>query len=67
MKLPSPIWTARGLVLLGFLTTALPVGATFVHIADEAPRMFDGSTHSWHHFSREGFGDLDAMAAILTR
>ena len=27
--------------------------------------MIDSSTHSWHHFFREGFGDLDAMAAIL--
>jgi hypothetical protein len=67
MKLHSPIWAARGLVIFGFLTTALPVGETFVHVADEAARMFDGSTHSWHHFFRDGFGDQDAMAAILAR
>ena len=65
MKLLSHLWTARGLVIFGFLAAAVPVGATFVHVGDEASRMFDGSTHSWHHFFREGFGDLGAIAAIL--
>ncbi len=65
MKLLSHLWTARGLVIFGFLAAAVPVGATFVHVGDEAARMVDGSTHSWHHFFREGFGDLGAMAAIL--
>jgi hypothetical protein len=65
MKLFSHLWTARGLVIFGFVAATVPVGATFVHVGDEAARMFDGSTHSWHHFFREGFGDLGAMAAIL--
>lgn len=59
-KLTS-LWTARGLVILGFLAGYVPVGSTFGHIGDEAYMP----THSWHHFFREGFGDLGAMAAIL--
>ncbi len=65
MKQLSHLWTARGLVIVGFLAAAVPVGATFMHVGDEAARMFDGSTHSWHHFFREGFGDLGTMTAIL--
>jgi hypothetical protein len=65
MTVLSHLWTARGLVIFGFLSAAVPVGATFVHVGDEAARMFDGSTDSWYHFFREGFGDLGAIVAIL--
>ena len=65
MKLLCNLWTARGLVIVGFLAAYTPVGATFAHIGDESTRMITSSTHSWHHFFREGFGDLSAMAAIL--
>ena len=65
MKLLFNLWTARGLVIVGFLAAYTPVGATFRHIGNENTRMITSSTHSWHHFFREGFGDLGAMAAIL--
>ena len=65
MKPLSNLWTARGLVIFGFLAPAVPVGATFVHVGNQPSRMFDASTHSWHHFFRKGFGDLGAIAAIL--
>jgi hypothetical protein len=57
----TSLWTARGLVILGFLAGYVPVGSTFGHIGDERY----SPTHSWHHFFREGFGDLGAMVAIL--
>jgi len=57
----TSLWTARGLVILGFLAGYVPVGSTFGHIGDER----FSPTHSWHHFLREGIGDLGAMAAIL--
>ena len=69
MKLLWNLWTARVLVIIGFLAGYGSVGATFRHIGNdrflltpEAPLVV---THSWHHFFREGFGDLGAMAAIL--
>ena len=65
MKLLFNLWTARGLVIVGFFAAYTPVGATFRHIGNENTRMITSSTHSWHHFFREGFGDLGAMAAIL--
>lgn len=60
-KILSNLWSARALVILGFLAGYVPVGSTFGHIGDE--RFMP--THTWHHFFREGFGDLGAMAAIL--
>ena len=35
MKLLSNLGTARGLVIVGFLVAAVPVGATFMHVGDE--------------------------------
>ena len=32
MKLRSNLWTARGLVIFGFLAASVPVGATFAHV-----------------------------------
>jgi hypothetical protein len=52
-------------VILGFLAAYTPVVQTFSHIGNENMRLISSSTHSWHHFFREGFGDLAAMAAVL--
>ena len=65
MILLRNLWTARALVVVGFLAAYVPVAATFGHIGDENTRMITASTHSWHHFFREGFGDLGTMAAIV--
>jgi len=69
MKLLWDIWTARVLVIIGFLAGYIPVGSTFRHIGDDAflltSEAYLDVTHSWHHFLREGFGDLGAMVAIL--
>ena len=65
MKLLFNLWTARGLVVVGFLAAYTPVVQTFSHIGNENMRLISSSTHSWHHFFREGFGDLSAMIAIL--
>ena len=69
MKLLWNLWTARGLVIIGFLAGYGPVGATFRHIGNNrfllTPEATLDVTHSWHHFLREGFGDLGAMVALL--
>ncbi len=65
LKLLTNLWTARVLVILGFISAYGPVGATFSHIGNERMLLITSSPHSWHHFFREGFGDLGAMAAIL--
>ncbi len=61
MKLIWNLWTARGLMIIGFLGGYIPVGSTFNHIGDE--RFLPA--HTWYHFFREGIGDLGAMAAVL--
>ena len=67
-KILSNLWTPRVLVIVGFLAGGnAVVGSTFRHIGDErfmTPNAFS-ATHTWHHFFREGFGDLGAIAAIL--
>ena len=69
MKLLWNLWTARVLVIVGFLAGYGSVGATFRHIGNErfllTPEAPLAVTHSWHHFFREGFGDLGAMAGVL--
>ena len=35
MKLLFNLWTARGLVIVGFLAAYTPVGSTFAHIGNE--------------------------------
>ena len=59
-KLLTHIWTARGLVIAGFVLGHTPISSTFNHIGDE---RFSG--HTWYHFFREGVGDLAAMTAVL--
>lgn len=55
------LWTARVLVIIGFLAGYGSVGSTFEHIGDE--RFLP--THVWYHFFREGIGDVATMIAIL--
>ena len=63
------IWTARALVIVGFLAGWNSLGATVRHVGSDAFLLTDAAplaqTHSWHHFLRELGGDFGAMAAIL--
>ncbi len=69
MKILTNIWSARVLVIIGFLAGWTSLGATFAHIGNDAFLLTDQSpvvqTHSWHHFIRELGAQLGAMAAIL--
>ena len=60
---------ARVLTMLGFLIGLRSVGFTWAHIGDEMFVLTADSrlavTHSWHHYFREVFGDVSAMAVIL--
>jgi len=64
-KLLTNLWTARVLVILGLLAGYIPIVFTFGHIGDEQHLLIDSSPHSWHHFFREGVGDLAATVVIL--
>lgn len=65
----TSIWTARILVIAGFLAGWNSLGATVGHMGNElfllTPNAPLAATHSWHHFFRELGGDFGAMAAIL--
>jgi hypothetical protein len=63
----TTIWTARALVLIGFLAGWGSLGATFGHIGDDSTLMTAAGvpTHSWHHFLRELGAQFAIMAAIL--
>ena len=69
MQWITNIWTARVLVITGFLFGWGSIGATVRHVGNElfllVPNSPNGPTHSWHHFFRELGGDFGAMAAIL--
>ena len=58
------IITCRVLVVFGLVAGFGPVGATFRHIGSEQHLLAGGSTHSWHHFFREGMGDVAATIVI---
>ena len=59
-------WTARALVILGFLLGWGSLSATARHIGSDRHLLVAGlQTHSWHHFLRELGGDFGAMFAIL--
>ena len=62
-------WTARILVIIGFLAGWNSLSATVGHVGNEAFLLVDSArvvqSHSWHHFFRELGGDFGAMAAIL--
>jgi len=63
------LWTARILVIIGFLAGWNSLGSTFAHIGSDAFLLTDQApivqTHSWHHFLRELGAQFGAMAAIL--
>lgn len=69
MRWLTHIWTARILVIAGFLLGWNSIGATIGHVGNDAfllvPDAPLSQTHSWHHFFRELGGDFGAMAAIL--
>ena len=67
MNILTNIWTARTLVLIGFLAGWGSLGATFGHIGDDSTLMTAAGvpTHSWHHFLRELGAQFGIMAAIL--
>lgn len=69
MQYLTHIWTARILVIIGFLAGWDSLSATFAHMGNDAFLLVDSAplaqTHSWHHFFRELGGDFGAMAAIL--
>ena len=62
----ASLWTARLLILAGFLLGWGSLSATVGHIGNDSFLLVGGvQTHSWHHFFRELGGDFGAMAAIL--
>lgn len=69
MKILTNLWTARVLVIIGFLAGWNSLGSTFAHIGSDAFLLTDQApivqTHSWHHFLRELGAQFGAMAAIL--
>jgi hypothetical protein len=69
MSVLTNIWTARILIIAGFLAGWSSIGATVRHIGSEAFLLTSNApltpTHSWHHFFRELGGDFGAMTAIL--
>ena len=69
MQWITNIWTARVLVIAGFLFGWNSLGATMRHMGNELFLLVaespNGPAHSWHHFFRELGGDFGAMAAIL--
>ena len=65
-NLLTNLWTARLLILAGFLLGWGSLSATVGHIGNDSFLLVGGvQTHSWHHFFRELGGDFGAMAAIL--
>lgn len=67
MHILSGLWTARVLVIIGFLAGWGSLGATFAHIGDPSTLMTAAGvpTHSWHHFIRELGAQFAIMAAVL--
>lgn len=69
MGFVTHIWTARILIIAGFLLGWNSIGATVGHVGSDLFLLTDAAplaqTHSWHHFLRELGGDFGAMAAIL--
>jgi hypothetical protein len=67
MHILSHIWTARVLVIAGFLAGWTSLGATFGHIGDPSTLMTNAGvpTHSWHHFLRELGAQFGIMGAVL--
>ncbi len=62
-------WTARVLIIAGFLLGWNSLSATVGHLSNDLFLFVEGSPvgqdHSWQHFLRELGGDFGAMIAIL--
>ena len=60
---------ARALTILGFVIGLRSVYFTWSHIGSDlflmTPESPLATTHSWHHFFREIFGDFGAMIGVL--
>ena len=69
MNILTSLWTARVLVIIGFLAGWTSLGATAAHLGNDLFLLTPDSpvtpTHSWHHFMRELGAQFGAMAAIL--
>ena len=69
MNILTHLWTARVLVIVGFLLGWGSIGATVGHVGSDLFLLVADApvaqTHSWHHFFRELGGDFAAMAVIL--
>lgn len=69
MHILTNLWTARVLIIIGFLAGWNSLGATFNHLGSElfllTPDAPITPTHSWHHFLRELGAQFGAMGAIL--
>jgi hypothetical protein len=56
------LWTARVLVIIGFLLGYGSLGATIGHVGNDLFLLVEGApvvqTHNWHHFFRELGGDF---------
>jgi hypothetical protein len=69
MKILTHIWTARVLVIAGFLLGWNSLSATARHIGNDlfllVPEAPLAQTHAWHHYFRELGHDFGTMAAIL--
>lgn len=69
MQYLTHIWTARALIIIGFLAGWTSVGATIRHIGSDLFLLTERApltpTHAWHHYFREIGGDFGAMAGIL--
>jgi hypothetical protein len=69
MKILTNLWTARVLVIIGFLAGWNSLSATARHIGNDAfllvPEAPLAQSHAWHHYFRELGHDFATMAAIL--
>jgi hypothetical protein len=69
MQYLTHIWTARILIIVGFLAGWTSIGATVLHIGNDLFLLTENApltpTHAWHHYFRELGGDFGAMAAVL--
>ena len=69
MKILANLWTARILVIVGFLAGWNSLGATFAHVGNDlfllTPEAPVTPTHAWHHYLREFGAQFGAMAATL--
>lgn len=69
MNILTNLWTARILVIIGFLAGWTSLGATANHLGNDlfllTPSSPIAPTHAWHHYLRELGAQFGAMAGIL--